>query len=59
MNNWSITKPVVLLIAAALVTACSEKPLEAPSPPAYVKPTPDNWTEYQDSRTREKGQYIQ
>ncbi len=46
------------LLAITLV-ACSSQPLEAPPPPAFVSPVPDNWLQAQAKKSQEKADYIQ
>lgn len=41
-----------------LGTACSEKPLEAPEPPAFIQKVPDNWSLYQQQEVQKKTDYI-
>jgi mono/diheme cytochrome c family protein len=41
-----------------VLSACSEKPLEAPEPPAVVKQAPNNWSAHQQKKMAEKTQYI-
>lgn len=45
-------------LCVVLLSACSEKPLDAPTPPAQVKPTPDHWLSYQQQQYLKKQQYI-
>ncbi|NND00918.1 MAG: cytochrome C [Gammaproteobacteria bacterium] len=40
-------------------SACSEQPLQAPIPPAKVKPTPDDWNAYQLRKMSDKAEYIE
>lgn len=49
---------IAALFAITLV-ACSSHPLEAPPPPAFVNPVPDNWLQAQTKKSQEKADYIQ
>jgi len=49
---------LVALLATTLI-ACSSRPLEAPSPPAFVNEVPDNWLQAQTKKSQEKIGYIQ
>ena len=49
---------ILISIAALLITACSEKTLEAPKPPAFVQKTPENWSLYQQQETQKKSDYV-
>lgn len=52
-----LNRLLVLALIAGII-ACSEKTLEAPKSPAFVKTVPDNWSEYQQKKVDEKKQYI-
>lgn len=52
------TRLIAFSILSLLVTACSDNPLEAPIPPAFVKTTPDDWTQYQQQQIQNKDAYI-
>jgi mono/diheme cytochrome c family protein len=54
MKAYLLALSLVLLA----VSACSEKPLEAPEPPVVVNPTPENWDNYQTAQKEKKSQYI-
>ncbi|MDH5517830.1 MAG: cytochrome c [Gammaproteobacteria bacterium] len=60
MNKPSLYKVFAIIIAAITFnSACSDKPLEAPSGPAFVKKIPQNWSSYQAQQTADKARYIQ
>lgn len=48
-----------IFFSPLFIAACSDKPLEAPQPPAMVQHTPDNWPEHQAQRIAKKEQYLQ
>jgi len=40
------------------LVSCDSQQLEAPEPPAYVQPVPDDWNLYQKNRQAEKAKYL-
>ena len=48
-----------VICAALSLMACSEKPLDAPEPPAVVQKVADDWSIDQAQRAAQKLQYIQ
>ena len=49
---------IITVFAALLLSACSNKPLEAPAPPPKVSNTPEDWHAYQEQRIQQKAEYI-
>ena len=50
---------VLFALSAVTLAACSSHPLEAPPPPAYVSPVPDNWPQAQAKKSQKKSDYLQ
>ena len=50
---------VLFALSAITLAACSSHPLEAPSPPAYVSPVPDNWPQAQAKIVQKKADYLE
>ena len=50
---------VLFALSAITLAACSSHPLEAPPPPAYVSPAPDNWPQAQAKKSQKKADYLQ
>lgn len=49
----------VVVACLLLLSACSDTTqLEAPKPPAYTKPVPLNWLDYQSDNIKKKSAYI-
>ena len=42
-----------------ILAACDSTQLQAPSPPAYAKSTPDNWSVYQAEQLQRKSEYLE
>jgi len=50
---------VLISVVLVLISACADKQLKAPEPPAYVEKAPNNWFLDQQQRRRAKASYIQ
>ncbi len=52
-------KTYLAALFAITLVACQSHPLEAPTPPAFVSPVPDNWPAAQTKKSQQKTDYIQ
>jgi hypothetical protein len=52
-------KRILILTLLGLFSACGDKDLKAPNPPAYVRDVPANWEAAQQQRTKAIELYIQ
>ena len=54
-------KYLITLVGLSILTvlsACDSTQLQAPKPPVYIKPAPDNWSDYQADQVQRKSDYL-
>lgn len=51
-------KHIWFLLLAFIISSCSESPLQAPTTPAFARPVPENWKQFQRSRSQEINNHI-
>lgn len=52
-------KIYIAALFAITLAGCNFHPLEAPPPPAFVNPVPDNWLQTHTQKSQQKADYIQ